>query len=105
MITPGEGGYRMPAEFEPHAATWLAWPHNPETWPGRMKFIPPIWVQIIKPLHVHEVVHLCVNDAEMEEQVRVIFKRHDMSRNIRSEERRVGKECWPVCRSRWSPYH
>jgi co-chaperonin GroES (HSP10) len=24
---------------------------------------------------------------------------------VRSEERRVGKECKPECRSRWSPYH
>jgi hypothetical protein len=41
--TLAQQGYRMPAEFEPHEATWLAWPHNPETWPGRIKFIPPIF--------------------------------------------------------------
>ena len=29
-------GYRMPAEWEPHAATWLAWPHNAETWPDQV---------------------------------------------------------------------
>jgi agmatine deiminase len=75
-------GYRMPAEFEPHEATWLAWPHNPETWPGRLKFIPPIWVQMIKPLHVHETVHICVNDAAMEDQVKAILKRHDIGRNV-----------------------
>ena len=31
-------GYRMPAEWEPHAATWIAWPHNRDDWPG--KFAP-----------------------------------------------------------------
>jgi agmatine deiminase len=79
---PREQGYRMPAEFEPHEATWLAWPHNPETWPGRLRFIPPIWIQMIKPLHVHETVHVCVNDATMEAEVQVILKRHDIGRNV-----------------------
>lgn len=74
--------YRMPAEFEPHEATWLAWPHNPETWPGRLKFIPPIWIQMIKPLHVHEKVHLCVNDESMEAAVLEILKRHDIGQNV-----------------------
>jgi agmatine deiminase len=80
--TPEQLGYRMPAEFEPHEATWLAWPHNPETWPGRLKFIPPVWIQMIKPLHVHEKVHLCVNDASMEEEVKATLKRHDIGRNV-----------------------
>jgi len=79
---PRECGYRMPAEFEPHEATWLAWPHNPETWPGRLKYIPPIWIQMIKPLHVHEMVHVCVNDAAMEKDVQAILKRHDIGRNV-----------------------
>lgn len=72
----------MPAEFELHDATWLAWPHNPETWPGKMRVIPPIWIQMIKPLHLHEKVHLCVNDPGTEEEVRVILKRHDMGPNV-----------------------
>jgi agmatine deiminase len=80
--TLAQQGYRMPAEFEPHEATWLAWPHNPETWPGRLKFIPPIWIQMIKPLHVHETVHVCVNDAAMEADVQATLKRHDIGRNV-----------------------
>lgn len=77
-----EKGFRMPAEFEPHAATWLAWPHNPETWPGRVKFIPPIWIEMIKPLHVHETVHINVKDQEMEDQVRSMLRRHDILNNV-----------------------
>ena len=77
-----EMGYRMPAEWEPHEATWLAWPHNPETWPGRIKYIPSIWIQMIKPLHVHEKVHICVTDAQMEETVKATLRRHDIGQNV-----------------------
>jgi agmatine deiminase len=31
---PAEQGFRMPPEWAPHQATWISWPHNPETWPG-----------------------------------------------------------------------
>lgn len=73
---------RMPAEWEPHEATWLAWPHNPETWPGRLKWIPPIWIEMIKPLHVHEKVHVCVNDEGMKAEVEATLRRHDIGRNV-----------------------
>ena len=36
-ITPKEKGYYFPAEFAPHVATWLSWPHKEESWPGKMK--------------------------------------------------------------------
>ncbi len=42
--TPAQLGYRMPAEWEPHEATWIAWPHNREDWPG--KFAPVLWVYV-----------------------------------------------------------
>ncbi len=80
--TPKQLGYRMPAEFEPHKATWLAWPHREATWPGRLKFIPPVWMQMIKPLHVHEEVHINVQDQTMEDQVRFWLRRHDIEKNI-----------------------
>lgn len=54
----------MPAEWEPHAATWLAWPHNLDTWPGNFSPIPQIYVEMIRTLHAHERVNVCVNDAE-----------------------------------------
>ena len=60
--TPAQLGFRIPAEWEPHAATWLAWPHNRETWPGRLSAIPAVYVQIIAALHRDERVHICVND-------------------------------------------
>lgn len=81
-MKPNLKGFRMPAEFEPHEATWLAWPHNPNTWPDRVKFIPPIWIEMIKPLHVHETVHINVKDQEMEDQVRAMLRRHDILNNV-----------------------
>lgn len=53
----------MPAEWEPHAATWLAWPHNEETWPGLLPQVQDIFLDIIEALHHDEKVHLLVNDA------------------------------------------
>ena len=48
--TPRELGYRMPAEWEPHEATWLAWPHNPEDWPGKFQPIPWLYAEIVRLL-------------------------------------------------------
>jgi agmatine deiminase len=61
--TPQTLGYRMPAEWEPHAATWLAWPHNAETWPGQLTQVQAIFLQFIEALQPSEAVNLLVNDA------------------------------------------
>ena len=54
----------MPAEWEPHEATWLAWPHNPEDWPGKFQAIPWLYAEIVRLLSARERVHILVNDAE-----------------------------------------
>ena len=61
--TPRQLGYRMPAEWEPHEATWLAWPHNPEDWPGKFAAIPWLYAEIVRLLAARERVHLIVEDA------------------------------------------
>src|ERR1700680_991189 len=43
-------GYRMPAEWEPHAATWLAWPHEKTDWPGKFVPIPWVYADIVRHL-------------------------------------------------------
>jgi agmatine deiminase len=59
---PADLGFRMPAEWEPHSATWLAWPHNLETWPGQdMAKVEAVYIQMIKTLAKGEKVHLLVN--------------------------------------------
>jgi len=56
--TPASLGYRWPAEWEPHAATWLAWPHNPETWPGKFEVIPPLFAKFVAAVADFEPVRL-----------------------------------------------
>lgn len=66
LKTPAEGGYRMPAEWEPHAATWLTWPHDEAHWPGLYEKIPPIWARMAKELSAGEDVHILIHDAKTE---------------------------------------
>jgi len=70
MTTPRELGYRMPAEWEPHRATWLSWPHKEASWPGKLDVILPVYAQFVAALARSEPVHINVNDAAMERQAR-----------------------------------
>jgi agmatine deiminase len=56
--------YRMPAEWERHDATWIAWPHNPEDWPEKFEPIPWVYADIVRCLAAVERVEILVNDAE-----------------------------------------
>ena len=73
--TPRSQGFRMPAEWEPHEATWLAWPHNPEDWPGKFAAIPWLYAEIVRLLASRERVHLIVENEAAEKRVRGILKR------------------------------
>lgn len=66
---------RMPAEWEPHAATWLAWPHFKGDWPGKFAPIPWVYAEIIRNLARHERVELIVQNQPAEKQVRKILAR------------------------------
>ncbi len=77
-------GYRMPAEWEPHAATWLAWPHYQGDWPGKFEPIPWVYAEIIRNLAKHERVELIVSNAAAARQARRVLERGDaLSSNIR----------------------
>lgn len=71
--SPAALGYRMPAEWEPHAATWLAWPQNRSDWPGKFAAIPFVYAEIVRHLHQCERVHILVNDAKAEAGVRALL--------------------------------
>ena len=74
----------MPAEWEPHDATWLAWPHYREDWPGKFEPIPWVYAEIIRHLARHERVELIVNDAASEKRARKILERANaLGDNIR----------------------
>src|SRR3954447_9260211 len=64
---------RMPAEWEPHEATWIAWPHNESDWPGKFGCIPFIYAEIVRHLALVEKVHIVVNDAAAEKRARKVL--------------------------------
>lgn len=75
---------RMPAEWEPHAATWLAWPHFRGDWPGKFEPIPWVYAEIIRNLARHERVELIVNDAAAEKRAKDVLRRADaLSKDVR----------------------
>jgi agmatine deiminase len=82
-LVPRELGYRMPAEWEPHAATWLTWPRQGGiSFPGRIDPIPEYWTRVAGILSQHEEVHINVFDPAQEDEVRGLLAR---SREIARE--------------------
>jgi agmatine deiminase len=73
--TPRQLGYRMPAEWDRHESTWLAWPHNPQDWPGKFQAIPWLYAEIVRLLAAHEIVHILVDDAKSQQRVQSILHR------------------------------
>jgi len=67
--------YRMPAEWTPHAATWIAWPHNPDDWPGKFQPIPWVYAEIVRHLSAVEDVHILVNDRAAERRATNLLRR------------------------------
>ncbi|MGH9544146.1 MAG: agmatine deiminase family protein [Terriglobales bacterium] len=76
--------YRMPAEWELHASTWLAWPHYHGDWPGKFEPIPWVYAEIIRHLGRHEPIDLIVNSGASEKHARkVLSKANALSKNVR----------------------
>jgi agmatine deiminase len=73
--SPARLGFRMPAEWEPHAATWLAWPHKRSDWPGKLETIPWVVAEIVRRLAVGERVRILVPDARRERDARIVLSR------------------------------
>ena len=65
--------YHMPAEWMPHAATWLAWPANRSDWPGKMAVLPWVYAEMIRHLAASECVRILVNDAATEAKARSVL--------------------------------
>jgi agmatine deiminase len=75
--------YRMPAEWEPHAATWLAWPHYKPDWPGKFDPIPWVYAEIIRYLSRNERVELIVKDAAAEKLAgKTLQRAHALNSNV-----------------------
>ena len=67
--TPASLGYRMPAEWEPHEATWIAWPHQRADWPRKFAPIPWVYVEIVRHLSRVERVNILVQGRKMRRRV------------------------------------
>src|SRR3954471_14055284 len=73
--TVKSAGLRMPAEWEPHEATWLAWPHERTDWPGKFAPIPWVYADIVRHLARVERVRILVSSREEREQAgRILAK-------------------------------
>jgi agmatine deiminase len=67
-MTPKQLGYYFPAEFAPHDATWLSWPHKEASWPGKIETIYPRYAEFIKLLAEGELVNINVLDEVMKQR-------------------------------------
>jgi agmatine deiminase len=74
-VPPGRRGYAMPAEWVPHRATWIAWPHNEEDWPGRFEPIPWAYGEIVRVLSRRERVCILVQNAAARAAARSVLKK------------------------------
>ncbi|MEW5978561.1 MAG: agmatine deiminase family protein [Acidobacteriota bacterium] len=68
----------MPAEWEPHVATWLAWPHHKEDWPGKFATVSWVYVEIVRHLHRSETVCILVQDSTLEQRVKRMLVRAEV---------------------------
>ncbi len=68
--TPAAAGYSMPAEWQPHQCTWLSWPHNRESWPGKFEPVEPAMARFVAALSRSEPVRVNVLDSAHEKHVR-----------------------------------
>ncbi|WP_152051957.1 agmatine deiminase family protein [Tautonia marina] len=64
--TPAALGYRLPAEWETHEATWIAWPQNREDWPGKFEPIGWVYAEIVRHLSRSEPVRIIVGSKKVE---------------------------------------
>jgi agmatine deiminase len=70
---------RWPAEWEPHSATWIAWPHHEPDWPGKFDPIPWVYCEIVRALHVRERVEILCQDEEVLERARTMLEAHGVA--------------------------
>jgi agmatine deiminase len=63
----------MPAEWEPHSATYLVWPHNLDTWPGKFELVPSVFARIAAALAYFEPVRILVRNPAQIAEVRQII--------------------------------
>jgi agmatine deiminase len=73
--TPAALGFSMPAEWEPHEATWLGWPHNPTDWPDKLDTIRWVYGEIVRKISPGECIRILVDSRTEEKLARRFFMR------------------------------
>lgn len=66
----------MPAEWAPHTATWIAWPHHEPDWPGKLEPIPWVYAEIVRALHRHERVEILCHNESVRDDARAKLEAH-----------------------------
>ena len=79
-MTPKEQGFFMPAEWARHEATWLTYPKNPDSWPGKIETIYPSYHLFVKTLAEGERVHINVDDEAMLKHVKAELEKIDCNK-------------------------
>ena len=72
-------GRRMPAEWEKHDATWIAWPHHEPDWPGKLAPIPWVYAEIVRTLSEFEKVEILCHDATVAENAGTLLRAHGVN--------------------------
>jgi len=100
--TPAELGFSMPAEWEPHAATWLGWPHCRSDWPGKLRAIEWVYSEMVRKIAEGEKVRILVDSAGREAKAkRVLARAHANLANVEffrvPSDRGWARDFGPIC--------
>ena len=76
--------FTFPAEWAPHQATWIAWPHHEPDWPGKLGPIPWVYAEIARVLALHERVEILCHDAEVRAACDTHLRSHGVTANVRT---------------------
>lgn len=74
---------RFPAEWEPHTATWIAWPHHEPDWPGKLDAIHWVYAEIARVLAAHEPVEILCHDDDVRSRAKACLAAHGVKTNVR----------------------
>ena len=78
-VPPARRGYSMPAEWAPHRATWIGWPHHKPDWPGKFESIPWVYAEIVRVLSRNERVAILVHNAAAERGAKRVVRKAAVS--------------------------
>src|SRR5690349_1550805 len=80
-LSRGVARFRMPAEWERHRATWIAWPHHEPDWPGKLAPIPWVYAEIARVIADHEPLEILCHSADVEASARAALEAHGVRRD------------------------